>query len=311
MDILNSRWRWIAAAAIALLLAGSMVAVLTRGGDRVVGFSSNAAVGGSLRPTSEAYASSDVALGMDSKSAPPAPRAASSPPPAHDRIVHTGSIHLSVPKGGFRSAFDRVAALATELGGFVANSGSEQIDGRLASGHLSLRVPTDRFETARSRLAALGKVEQESIGGEDVGGQLVDLDARLRSLRAQEDALRTLLNRAKTVGEVIQVQEQLGVTRQQIEQLAAEQASLNDRVSFATFEVMVAEPGAAVTPPATGVLRRSWERAVGGSLAVIGGSVVVVGYAVPLAFFGLLGFAIYRLANGRRLAFGAKGSAAR
>src|SRR5207247_73958 len=95
-----------------------------------------------------------------------------------------------------------------------------------ASWSRTVRVPAASFDNARRDLRALGKVETESIRGEDVTGQLVDFDARIRSLQAQEDALRTLMGRANQVGEILQIQNQLFDVRQQIEQLQAQRGQL-------------------------------------------------------------------------------------
>ena len=61
-------------------------------------------------------------------------------------------------------------------------------------------MPADRFDSVRQSLSGLGEVESQSIRGEDVSGQLVDYEARLKSLQAQEEALRVLLAAAKGAG---------------------------------------------------------------------------------------------------------------
>lgn len=315
------QWQtWVAGGTVALLLAGGVVAYVTRDDDRSV---STAGVNRASEPfapddqrrvENDAPIAGDMAVGAPAGSsgvgagaAAPGPAARPAPgtpvPPGvpHDKVIKNGSLRLSIAKNGFRDAFDRTTKLASELGGFVANSSTERVDDRLASGTVTLRIPEARFDEARTRLGALGEVEHESVTGQDVTGQLIDLDARLRSLRAQEDVLRTLLGRARNVGEVIQVQEQLGNTRLQIEQLAAEQKRLEDQVAMATLEVSLAEAGAGpVGPEPRSVLRRSVESALGGALAVIGGSIVVIGYAFPVAVLLAIGWFGYRLANRRR-----------
>jgi hypothetical protein len=113
-----------------------------------------------------------------------------------------------------------------------------------------------------------------------------------------------LLSRARTVGEVLEVQNQLFAVRQQIEQLQAQRANLDSQASMSTITVTLFEPGAALVTrpepePATG-LARSWERAWDGAIAVIGGTVIVIGYLVPLTALALLGWAAWRIATRRR-----------
>jgi hypothetical protein len=204
-------------------------------------------------------------------------------------VVRSADVRVKVAKGQFGAAFDRVAALAAANGGFVSTSSTAAVQNS-RSGELTVRVPADRFDTVRQGLSALGQVENQSIRGEDVSGQLVDYDARLKSLQAQEDALRVLVGQAKAVGDVLQVQSSLFNVRQQIEQLAAQKANLEQAASLATIQVSLFEPGAAlvVRPVDDRSLAHSVRKAVDGMVAVVGGMIVVVGYLVPLAVLGLL-----------------------
>ena len=210
--------------------------------------------------------------------------------PGAPRVVRTADLRVEVSKGGFAGAFDRVASIATASGGFVSSSSTASHDGA-RSGELTVRVPADRFESVRQSLSGLGEVESQSIRGEDVSGQLVDYDARLKSLQAQESALLTLVGQAKEVGDVLRVQSTLFSVRQHIEQLQAQKANLEQQVSLATIQVSLFEPGAASFRPVddeSPSLARSFERAVDGMVAVVGGMIVVVGYLVPIATLGLV-----------------------
>ncbi len=227
--------------------------------------------------------------------------------PGAQRIVRTAELRVKVVADGFQAAFDRASSIAATNGGFVAGSstasfGPPEANGRepagkevARSGELTLRVPADRFESVRQALVGLGEVESQSIRGEDVSGQLVDYEARLRSLGAQEEAMRALLGKAVAIGEVLQVQSQLFSTRQQIEQLEAQRADLDQRASLATIAVSLFEPGATLLPePVTG-LAHSLERAAAGALAVVGGVVVALGWSLPLVALGVVVWAALRV----------------
>jgi hypothetical protein len=307
----------------ALLLAGAVVALVGDGsGERQArqdlsrSSAEAAGSGGSGGATGFAAGSSALtASGGGGSGGAPAPAPPVAPdafeaqaaavgqvPDAPDTVVKTADLRLEIKRGTFVTAFDAATRLAGQLGGFVASSDSHTRDDRLASGSLVLRVPAVRFDEARAQLSELGTVEGQEVSGQEVGTQLVDLGARLTSLRAQEEALRGLMTRARTVGETLQVQEQLGVVRQQIEQLAAQQAQLQDAVGMATIHVRLTEPGAAVTRPAEepSGLGHAVERALDGAEAVLAGTIVVVGYAVPLGLLALLGWLGVRLGLARR-----------
>jgi len=224
------------------------------------------------------------------------------PVPGSPKIVRTGELRVDVGKNGFGVAFDRVASIASAHGGFVAGSSTSSV-GDARSGELTVRVPSDRFDAARRDLAALGKVEYQALRGEDVSGQLVDYDARLKSLTSQEEALRGLLGRATTVGEVLQVQTSLFDVRQQIEQLTAQKQNLEQAASLSTLQVSIFEPGAGFEPLPVDDdkgLANAFRRAVDGAVAVIGGMILVVGWSVPIVVLGLVIWAVSRLFRRRR-----------
>jgi hypothetical protein len=207
--------------------------------------------------------------------------------PTGPKIVRNGDLSVRVGKGRFGAAFDQVATIAEANGGYVTSSTTSTGSSRARSGQLTVRVPFDRFDATRQALGRLGTVEQESLRGEDVSGQLVDYDARLRSLQAQEDALQALLGKAANVGEVMQVQNSLFSVRQQTEQLQAQRAQLDQSATLATIQVSLYEPGASPVeqpePVAATGLARSLERARDGVVAVVGGMIVVLGWLVPVA----------------------------
>jgi len=287
-------------ALVALVVAGAIQASVAGGG----GDDETSTVARNTPSTAMAQDASGSAQSFAGKAdiAPVPPDLGGPAPvvPGSPRVVRTADLRVKVAKGGFAPAFDRVAALAAANGGFVASSTTASNDDA-RSGDLTVRVPADRFDAVRQGLSGLGEVESQSLRGEDVSGQLVDYEARLRSLQVQEDALRVLVGQAKAVGEVLQVQSSLFTVRQQIEQLKAQKANLEQATTLATIQVSLFEPGAGlvVRPVDDRSLARSFEQAVDGMLAVVGGMIVVVGYLIPVAVLGLIGWAGSRVLRRR------------
>jgi hypothetical protein len=88
---------------------------------------------------------------------------------------------------------------------------------------------------------------QQAVQGQDVTAQFTDLEARLRALKSSRAVFETLMSRARSIGEVIQVQQQITGVQQQIEQIEGQLKSLGDRSSFATLEVTIGEEGDPIT----------------------------------------------------------------
>jgi len=292
-------WALAGLALVALVVAGAVQAGVAPGtGSGGSDESAPNSVASTVGMASGAVSSADSGAKAQIAPAPVPPDGGSTAVvPGSPRVVRTADVRIKLGKGAFGAAFDRVAALAASNGGFVQSSSTASNKGA-RSGELTVRVPADRFDAVRESLAGLGDVDSQSIRGEDVSGQLVDYGARLKSLQAQEDALRVLVGQAKAVNDVLQVQQSLFSVRQQIEQLTAQKANLDQSVSLATLQVSLYEPGAlGEVRPVTEdrSLAHSVRQAVDGMIAVVGGMIVVVGYLVPLAVLGLLGWGFSRV----------------
>jgi tetrahydromethanopterin S-methyltransferase subunit G len=152
---------------------------------------------------------------------------------AERKIVKTGEITLEVPVVG--AAVGELRAMALALDGYVSGS---RTGGEDDSATVTLRVPADRFDEALERLHDMdGKVRVEATKDEDVTSSVVDLEARIRNLRASEEQYRILVRRAERINDVLAVQSRLDDVRGQIEQLTAQLTQLNGLATMSTLTV--------------------------------------------------------------------------
>jgi anti-sigma factor RsiW len=120
----------------------------------------------------------------------------------------------------------------------------------------TLRIPAPQLEAALAELKQLGRVENESQGGEEVTQQYVDLAARLANAQHTEQRLVEMLrSRTGKLQDVLKVELEIDRVRGEIEQMQAEKKELTKRVAFATLNTTVKEEYQAkleATPPSTG-----------------------------------------------------------
>jgi hypothetical protein len=205
-------------------------------------------------------------------------------PQLQQRVVKTASISLQLKKGTFAQQFQEASLIAGRHGGYVASS--ETTQGKLQSGTLVVRVPADQFEVALSELKGLGKLQSERISGQDVTGQFVDLQARLRNWEAQETVLLRLMTRASSIDDSIKVQRQLQEVQLAIEEIRGQVHALSDQADLSTISMSMAEAGAVPVQPRTdSLLARAWHQAIRGFVGVIAAVVVGVGYLLPIGLF--------------------------
>ena len=226
--------------------------------------------------------------------APPAPQGGALVSTLDRQIVSTASIQMQVDDVG--GGFEDVGRIATSVGGFVASSTfSHQGEDQVAS--VTIRVPSDSYESVLSSLRALGvKVDAEDSNAHDVTEEYTDLGSRLRTLEATEAQLLTLLGRAETISDILTVQDRLNYTRGEIEQVKGRMQLLDDLTSLATITVHLrpvsegngGEPGTGVDLGAE--IAEAWDASIEflGDVAAGVLTVVVFAWWVPVAGLPLL-----------------------
>jgi hypothetical protein len=159
------------------------------------------------------------------------------------KIIRTGSIQLEVSDvpSALRTARDAIVG----MGGYVGASNTTNSDEQPYA-EITYRIPANRWEDALDVLRNLNglttKVVNEQTQAVEVTGQIVDLEARIKNLRASETALQTIAANAVKVSDVLDVEARLTDVRGQIEQLTAQLVDLNDRAAFTTLTASFSMP---------------------------------------------------------------------
>lgn len=156
------------------------------------------------------------------------------------RVIKSGSIEMTAED--VSDTVTDIGTIATTAGGFVQSSALSEDEQGQSSGYITVRVPSAVFETTMTDIKALGvHVDNESVSGEDVTAQYVDIEARLSAAQAQETQYLIILEDASTVGEVLAVQEHLAAVRSEIESLQGQLTYLADRTDLSTISVTISE----------------------------------------------------------------------
>jgi hypothetical protein len=214
--------------------------------------------------------------------------------PEGQKVQRSAQLTLEVANGSFEKSLDRVVSLMRAQGGYVSGSDAQADSGdRLRSGMVTFQVPADKFDVTLSGLRQLGTAQSIKIAGTDVSTQYVDLQARLRNAEAQRDAMLALLQQARSVSDVIQVQTQLGQITGQVEQLKGQINYLDHTTAYATVAVNLREAAPAAGADDWG-LRTAAAQALHNFVNGIGVMLEVVGAIAPLLPIGLLGWLVFR-----------------
>jgi len=229
------------------------------------------------------------------------------------KIIRDANISLEVPST--TETQHKVTAIAEQHGGFVVTSESKQRDSvdpakRTLDIKLVVRVPAIQFGPTLTEIKELASnVTQESVTGQDVTEEYIDLEARLKTQKALELQFLEIMKQAKKVGDALEVQRQTADVRTEIEKLEGRKRFLENRASLSTITVNLQAP--AVIVVSTTGFGHSLREAVSDSIDLASGIVLFlvrfVIMLVPIFVFlilplGLAGVYLVRRAKRVRLA---------
>ncbi len=147
-----------------------------------------------------------------------------------------------------RASFSDVSRLARGVGGFIERSSLDERpskeDTKALYATLSMRVPSAKYGDVVADLRALQgvKITKEQSSANEVTEQYTDLTSRQRNLERSEGQYLRLLEQAKTIQEILTVNERLDSVRLQIEQIQGKLKVLDNLTDLATLDVTIAPP---------------------------------------------------------------------
>jgi hypothetical protein len=166
-----------------------------------------------------------------------------------------------------------------------------------------------RIESYLNNYPALhnGRLISTTKSTQDVSGDYVDTQSRLKNLRGEQARLLTLLSHASVLGDILAIDQRLTDVEGQIEQIEAHLNQLNSQVSFYTIAVSLQPSQAVLTPaPAPWSPGRIWQDALGaaGAFAQVLATLVIwlavfSVYLIPLVVIVWLVIRWRRLRTGR------------
>lgn len=193
----------------------------------------------------------------------------------------------------------RIAGIAESKRGFVVESQQSSSDARRTTRdvvNMTIRVPADQFQATLDEIRqAAGRVVTETVKGQDVTEEFIDIEAQIKAKKALEAQFMEIMKRANTVEDALDVQRQLADVRGEIERIEGRLRFLENQSALSTIKVRIETP-TAISSNTTGFSYRLTESFGDGldiALNFVLGLVTLVIGILPFALFiGLPGFLI-------------------
>jgi hypothetical protein len=181
----------------------------------------------------------------------------------------------------------------TEILGFVKThqgylaDDREQRNPNTLEQAMTIRVPSEEFDELLADVSSgVTHFDKREIRAIDVTEEFVDVEARLKTKKETEARYRELLTQAKSVEEILKIEEQIDKLRAEIESTEGRLRLMKDRESYSTLSVSFYESSAKAAGFGNRVFGNfllGWQTVVEFTIAV-----VVIWPLIFLASLGLL-----------------------
>lgn len=169
-------------------------------------------------------------------------------------VIYTANLRLVVADPLL--VVDQLFALTESLGGWVVdfNMSTRPHDDRYdeISGTVRLRIPALELQDALNEIKRMALVVlNESLISDDVTTQYVDMNSRLANLERSEEQLRSIMDEAESVEEILLVFSELTRIRGQIESIQGQLNYYDEAAAYSLIRVDLLAPTPTPTPTPT------------------------------------------------------------
>lgn len=159
------------------------------------------------------------------------------------KLIRRASIRLETKE--FDAAVNGLESLVSELGGYIEDSSINQgsYGSTYRNASYTVRVPSKKYSDFLARVSADKRchLTSKDESTEDVGQQYFDTETRLKTLRTKLERLQTLLEQAKHMEDIINLEQAITDTEYEIESYSSTLNRYDSLIGYATFNVTISQ----------------------------------------------------------------------
>ena len=161
------------------------------------------------------------------------------------KIIQTGDISMETIN--FDESVSKTVEYVASIEGYVESSNiqGQGINNRNTitkrTANYVFRVPSDKYSDFFSKMKGYGVVTSEQSQGQDITDQYFDTDARLKSLKIQEERELLLLQKAIKLSDILELEKELNSVRYQIESYTGTLRKWDSLINYSTISVTIRE----------------------------------------------------------------------
>jgi hypothetical protein len=167
--------------------------------------------------------------------------------PSSEKLVYRGSLTIET-----KEYSSSIKALRDQIRSFngIIESENEYEEGsyylsnelkKLWSLSMTVRIPTERYEEFMSGGTEIGNVISRSSSAENISRRYNDVSAQIEALEKQQKRLLEMMDEAKTIEDMIAVEDRLSEVQYQLNRLKTDRESMDTDVAYSTVNINLRE----------------------------------------------------------------------
>lgn len=162
--------------------------------------------------------------------------------PLDQKLIYR--VYLDIETLEYDSSITLLESMCTEYGGYIENAsvaGNRLNGSSLRWADYILRIPSEKLDEFESACGDVGNVYNSTRQTENATASYVDLEARLKSYKAEEERLLELVAQAVDLESIIALNSRLSEVRYEIESIESGMRGIDSLVSYSTVYVTLSE----------------------------------------------------------------------
>lgn len=153
------------------------------------------------------------------------------------KIIRTGNI--SIESKDLKKSKSNIDILIKKAGGYYEQE-TTSAGSTYANFSLTIRIPSVQFDSFLDNIEKSGdRLTEKSIQAQDVSLQYYDLESRLKSKRAYIERYQKMVANAKTVKELLEIEEQIRQLQEEIESTESTLRIMKDQIGYSTLHIQL------------------------------------------------------------------------
>lgn len=162
------------------------------------------------------------------------------------KIIRNADLELETNQP--EEAQNKITAIAESKGGFVIESTQSGSDAKATTRDtvtMTVRVPAAKFNESLDEIRKTSnRVVVETVKGQDVTEEFIDIEARLKTQKALEAQFLEIMKRSNSVADALNVQREIADVRTEIEKIEGRKHFLENQASLSTIKIKLRTPTA-------------------------------------------------------------------